>query len=342
MDIMEIILLIAGGIVFILSFVVSTKKDEDYEETKGLAKEEIRNLVSEELEAVRGHVDDVVEEAVTYSMEKTERSLERLSNEKIMAVNEYSDTVLSEIHKNHEEVMFLYDMLNDKHINLKNTVSEVNKTVKEAAETVSEVNKTVKEAAETKREAEEVVNTFQRLAPETVTAAVAEGRVVNSLSAPQISKPLKTRPTVPIELIQPQISAFLQSAKTVETVEPIQSMQQTEPQQFMQPVQILKEVQVSTKPLETMPIMPIEPMAQMSAYVPQKQSDAKPEPAAFRGASLPAGAISFTQETDERGRNYNDVILDLYKKGKSKVAIAKELNLGVGEVNLVIDLYNNL
>ena len=154
MDIMEIVLLAAGGIVFVLSFLIPARKEESSEETRGLAKEEIKTLVSEELEAVRGHVDDVVEEAVTYSIEKTERSLERLSNEKIMAVSEYSDTVLSEIHKNHEEVMFLYDMLNDKHINLKNTVSEINRTVKEAKET--------------KKEAEEVVNTFQRLAPEAV------------------------------------------------------------------------------------------------------------------------------------------------------------------------------
>ena len=151
---MEIVLLAAGGIVFVLSFLIPGKKEENSEEARGLAKEEIKTLVSEELEAVRGHVDDVVEEAVTYSIEKTERSLERLSNEKIMAVNEYSDTVLAEIHKNHEEVMFLYDMLNDKHINLKNTVSEINRTVKEAKET--------------KKEAEEVVNTFQRLAPENV------------------------------------------------------------------------------------------------------------------------------------------------------------------------------
>ena len=169
MDIMEIVLLLAGGIVFILSFLIPARKEESSEEAKGLAKEQIKALVSEELEAVRGHVDDVVEEAVTYSIEKTERSLERLSNEKIMAVNEYSDTVLSEIHKNHEEVMFLYDMLNDKHANLKNTVSEINRTVKEAKET--------------KKEAEEVVNTFQRLAPDAVLPLKANQVEISPVSA---------------------------------------------------------------------------------------------------------------------------------------------------------------
>ena len=37
--------------------------------------------------------------------------------------------------------------------------------------------------------------------------------------------------------------------------------------------------------------------------------------------------------------NNNDLILKMHKQGKSNVAIAKELGLGVGEVNLVIDLF---
>lgn len=152
----EIVLLIAGGIIFILSFIVPLKGEES-EGNKELAGDEIKNMVSKELEAMKGHVDEVVEESIEYAMEKTERSLERLSNEKIMAVNEYSDTVLQEINKNHQEVMFLYDMLNDKHANIKNTVSEVNKTVKEVAETT--------------KEAEAVVNSFQKWSPEPETGS---------------------------------------------------------------------------------------------------------------------------------------------------------------------------
>lgn len=375
MGITEIILLLAGGIVFILSFVIPAQKEEDHEETRGLAKEEIRNLVSEELESVRGHVDDVVEEAVTYSIEKTERSLERLSNEKIMAVSEYSDTVLSEIHKNHEEVMFLYDMLNDKHVNLKNTVSEVNKTVKEAEET--------------KREAEEMVNAFQRLAPEAMAAAVVDNEGVKSgpppqtvpftqpvqpadlqhfvqsiqpimqkqITMPKVQKQSETTHTVPLELIQPQISAFVRPAEPQQFARSVQPEQQTEPLPFLQPVQSEQQaeplpflqlmqaaeiVKPTSVPQETMPPLSVEPTAQMSTFMPKQQDNVRPEPAVIRGTALPAGTINFTQETDEQGRNYNDVILDLYKKGKSKVAIAKELNLGVGEVNLVIDLYKNM
>ena len=129
--------MVAGGIIFILSFFIPERKTGSSVQTKEAAREEISSLVADEMDKVRSHVDEVVDEAVNYAMEKTERSLERLSNEKIMAVSEYSDTVLSEIHKNHEEAIFLYDRLNSKHTNLKNTVSEVNRTVKEAEEAVT-------------------------------------------------------------------------------------------------------------------------------------------------------------------------------------------------------------
>ena len=148
MEPMEIILLIVGAVIFVLSFFIPDKGEKNAGMSETMAEEEIRKLVEKEMESIRGQVDDVVEEAITYSMEKTERSLERLSNEKIMAVSEYSDTVLAEIHKNHEEAMFLYDMLNSKHINLKDTVSEVNRTVKEAEETVSDIKKVMPEKTE--------------------------------------------------------------------------------------------------------------------------------------------------------------------------------------------------
>lgn len=234
MGITEILLLIIGGVVFTLSFVLPAGKEELPETSKALAKEEIETLVSKEMENIRSHVDDVVEESMEYAMEKTERSLERLSNEKIMAVNEYSDTVLQEIHRNHEEVMFLYDMLNDKHTNLKNTVSEVNKTVKEVEET--------------KKEAEAVVHSIQNQN---------------------------------------------QNNNSNQNLNPRRSL------------------------------------------IPAEEASCEPETA------TPVD-ISFMSDTDSEGRNSNERILEMHKQGKSKVAIAKELGLGVGEVKLVIDLYQNM
>lgn len=160
MNIWTIGFLVIGVVLVVVSFLIPERNDGKTGVMQALEKREIEELVAGEMENIKSHVDEVVEEAVQYAMEKTERSLERLSNEKIMAVSEYSDTVLSEIHRNHEEVMFLYDMLNDKHKNLKNTVTEVNKTVKEAKE--------VTELAEKQKETEAVEN-FQKLIPDMVS-----------------------------------------------------------------------------------------------------------------------------------------------------------------------------
>ena len=152
MSVLEIVLLIMGIVIFIGSFLIPEGKTRSGEDKMAIDENKIHDLVAKEVEEAQGKITDIVDETITYAMEKTERSMDRLTNEKMMAVNEYSDTVLSEINKNHQEVVFLYDMLNDKHENLKNTVTEVEKTAKEVRQTVkdAEINAkelTVKEAA---------------------------------------------------------------------------------------------------------------------------------------------------------------------------------------------------
>ncbi|MBQ2803168.1 MAG: hypothetical protein IJF07_04635 [Lachnospiraceae bacterium] len=175
MGALEIVLLLGGAIIFIISFVLPQSIEKPSEESKKLAREEIRLMVSEEMNDIKSHVDNVVDEAVGYAVDKTERSLERLTNEKIMAVSEYSDTVIQEIHRNHEEAVFLYDMLNSKHVNLKDTVSMVDKTVKEAFETTKEV--------------EAAVNSFQKLAPaNAVSESVNQVELKHNIVTSQVQK----------------------------------------------------------------------------------------------------------------------------------------------------------
>lgn len=269
---MEIVLLIAGGIIFILSFLIPSKEEKSQVQAVPMAQEEIKELVGHEMDAVKEHVDDVVDEAVSYAMEKTERSLERLSNEKIMAINEYSDTVLGEIHRNHEEAMFLYDMLNSKHVNLKNTVSEVNRTVKEAEETVNHFQRLAPETVNNLQQmAPEPENHFQRLAPETV----------NNLQrlAPEIVNNLLRQAPETVETPKP---AFIRAAEE-----------------------------------------------QMARVVPEISPSTEREDA--------------DKSWESRGdlSNSNERILELYSQGKDMVQIARELGLGVGEVKLVIDLFDS-
>lgn len=226
MGILEIVLLIAGIIIFTGSFFLPLGGEKNTGIDQKAAKEEIHSLVEEEMNTVRSKMQDKMEETSGDAIEKAERSLERLTNEKIMAVNEYSDTVLQEIHKNHEEAMFLYDMLNSKHANIKDTVSKIDKAVK-AAENKTAENKTVEDKATADKTA----------------GTVAEEKKSDTLQTES--------------LIQPKNS---------------------------------------------------------------------PE-------------IGFMGETVQEGQNNNEKILEMHRQGKSTVAIAKELGLGVGEVKLVIDLY---
>ena len=236
MGILEIGLLIAGIIIFTGSFFLPLGGEKNAAIDKNAAKEEIHGLVEEEMNTVRSKMQDKMEETSEDAIEKAERSLERLTNEKIMAVNEYSDTVLQEIHKNHEEVMFLYDMLNSKHANIKDTVSKMDKAVK-AAENKTVENKT------------------------------AENKTAENKAAADKTAADKTAGTMAEE-------------KTADT-------SQTE--SLIQP-------------------------------------ENSPE-------------IGFMGETVQEGQNNNEKILEMHRQGKSTVAIAKELGLGVGEVKLVIDLY---
>lgn len=139
MTVLEILLLAAGAILIAASFFIPEKEEAIGTDISELVREEVKKSIESESDNMRKHVDDVVSEAVGYAEEKTERTLERLTNEKIMAVNEYSDTVLEEINKNHKEVMFMYDMLNDKHKNLKSTVNEATEAAREAQKTAEEL-----------------------------------------------------------------------------------------------------------------------------------------------------------------------------------------------------------
>jgi hypothetical protein len=143
---LEIILLAAGALLIAASFFFPEKEDNtSIENIDSLVRDEVKASIEAESENMRRHVEDVVDEAVSYAEEKTERTLERITNEKIMAVNEYSDTVLDEINKNHKEVMFLYDMLNDKQKNLKNTVNEASEAAKEVQKTTEELKSVSRE-----------------------------------------------------------------------------------------------------------------------------------------------------------------------------------------------------
>ena len=66
--------------------------------------------------------------------DNAENKLNTLSNNKIIEFEEYANQVLEKIDINHKEVMFLYDMLNDKVESVKSVVSDLEKARLECVE----------------------------------------------------------------------------------------------------------------------------------------------------------------------------------------------------------------
>ena len=77
MTALEIILLVAGAAVFVLSFVIPSKKQEASDEVRTMIEEEVKKKVTEEVDGIKKHVDGVVDEAVQYAQEKSFQGLKR-------------------------------------------------------------------------------------------------------------------------------------------------------------------------------------------------------------------------------------------------------------------------
>ena len=258
MEILQVVILIIGALIFTVSFFIPDKQVSS-KEIREKEEKAIKEIIEKELSGIRQRIDEVTEESIERAKDTTERQMDRITNEKMMAINEYSDTVMTEIHKNHEEAVFLYDMLNNKHAQVKTTAAELNQTIK--------LSKQTQTAVKNKSAEKEIKK--------------AAGVVDNQAEAEMSFEPIISDEPSKKEIeVIPQASdkrESKRSAKKKETLEP--------------------STPVDTSGIEVM----------------------------------------FASDSSES--NSNDQILELHKAGKSNMAIARELGLGIGEVKLVIDLF---
>lgn len=329
MTTLEILLLILGAVIFIASFIVPESKSELDAADKQLTQEKLQELLQEEMKNVRSQVADAVDETVHYSMEKTERGLERLTNEKMTAVSEYAQTVLEDIHKNHEEVMFLYDMLNNKHENLKETATEVSMAVKEASAKVSELD-----AA---RAAEPEIDPDQPI--ESVMEDARTGK-------PIVEETFEPISLSGIEKLKRREDSLHEMDKAAESVVKKAIAQSPVIPKEKKPAPAEEKDEKSTEPAVKTEEKPAaepakkEKPAKPAESKPKKTAKAKTEAKPQQTQESGDVALSLQPITDNS--NKNERVLALHKQGKSNVAIAKELGLGVGEVKLIIDLFKEM
>ena len=241
-----IILLLVGCVFMIGSFFLSEKlSSSELNKIAELSEDELKKIIEREVNNAGTQMDEVIEQKIEEAGEQAERAMEKESNEQIMQIHEYSETVMESMKKTHDEIMFLYSMLNDKHTEMTSMTGDL------------------------QRLAADIRNLQENLSAKAGTSIrkpVAESHVVQ------------------------------------------------------QPV--MKQNAVVQPMTETIDVQP-EPEVQVNRFQeiqePEQKTE-KPETADAQGMS-------------------NDMILKLYEQGLSKVEIAKQLGRGLGEVNLVIELY---
>ena len=83
MNWMEVALLIFGAGALAASFIIPAKSEHE-DVPQQVDEELIRSMIEKEMGDAKERVSEVVDETLDYAVEKTERSSERISNEKIM------------------------------------------------------------------------------------------------------------------------------------------------------------------------------------------------------------------------------------------------------------------
>ncbi|MCR4687326.1 MAG: hypothetical protein K5659_07135 [Lachnospiraceae bacterium] len=262
-----------------------------------------------------------------------------------MAVNEYSDTVLKDINKNHEEVVFLYDMLNEKQDSLKNTavdaqkvLGEVNDAIGRASMATDSVNSAVKEseqeiAAIEEAKQKELAERAERLEKERLAAEQAEiARAQAMEMAAAAAQGSATEETDSNEGLDEADDNT--AAESTDEFEDILSGLNIEPITDAEKVDDLSEL--GLEDLLGDDNDGKEPSYTVIPQVPAKAPSVAQKPVK---RTVSRKAMEKVPSVSSSGGNNNDKILKLYKQGLSNVEIAKKLGLGVGEVKLVIDLY---
>lgn len=153
MSTLEVCLLVVGIVLMIASFFITEKlSNSELNKISELSTEEMQKILERSLNDAQVKVDNMVDQVIDHSIEKSmevvERALDKETNEKMRVLTEYSDTVLQSINKTHNEVMFLYSMLNDKHSELTKYAGNLAQLAIHLEELEQNIEKTIAESDE--------------------------------------------------------------------------------------------------------------------------------------------------------------------------------------------------
>lgn len=323
MTTLEITLILVGIVFLIGSFMVKDKLSKnDLDKIADMSAEELKVITEKEIKNAELAIDGMLDEHIASKTDETKRNLEKETNSKIMAINEYSDTVLDSINKSHNEIMFLYSMLNDKHEELTRLSGNIEKITAQAKKTFEpvEASKINNLSNKTVLNAKPVVNA----APVSNRQAVTESRGIASsdiVTGTKNTASVKTQNVSAQNMMSQHAAA--QNIVSQNTVVRNTAVPNTVVPNMAAQNAVVQNVAVSNMTAQNMTAQNM--IASNSTMQSRNLSD----------TDVQSGRVYDISEI-----NHNPQILRLYKSGKNIVEIAKELGLGKGEVKLVIDLYN--
>ena len=177
----EIIFVLLGIGILVVSCFVGSKEEKT--DTGILLHEEALELQKQEL---KKYAEQLLKEKSEETVIKTDDYLSRLSNEKIMSVNDFSTQILEKIEANHKEVVFLYDMLNQKEDEIKETVQQFDQ-----------------EKDELRGVIEDVIRITKQLRSSVKTDSTGETTVVKSKQTEQKKAPIKPLTNTQFKITEP-------------------------------------------------------------------------------------------------------------------------------------------
>lgn len=194
MTAVEIVLIMIGFACVCISFFVAGKKKGQ----SGQTGEEVVDAsiwTEKEEQMIRSRIMDLLEEEQAELIDSTEERMNRLCNEKIMAIDEFSKPLLEKIETNHQEVVFMYNLLNEKEKDVKKVVSEPIVDRDERKEPVEPVSGLEKAAA--KKEKKKAVTPKQPELGKEQTVPTPEKKTAPK----QIKQQIKQGKEKPVETI---------------------------------------------------------------------------------------------------------------------------------------------
>lgn len=124
---LEIFVISAGIIIIIASFIAGERGAKN-NDMLHIDMESIDRLMENRKKKTEEDLNSLLQQYTETAVVKADNQMAQICNEKIMAVNEFSEQILEKLDQNHKEVVFLYDMLNEKESEMKKLIQKIDKS----------------------------------------------------------------------------------------------------------------------------------------------------------------------------------------------------------------------